>query len=213
MGGFRYLADALAAGPVTLGVRLAVAVLFAAAGIYKLRHPLVAATSAVNFRVVRRPRRVAGLAIGGAETVTAMALVIPLPTVAVAGCVLAAVFALAFAFVIARALRSGERFPCHCLPGSDDDMSAVTLWRALALATGAAIGVLGPLGRRSVFPAHDLLPGAGIALAVIGMPIAVHAASTVWRRYRSFIADVDWEWVIASREGRVAAPVRRSHVD
>ncbi len=213
MGGFRYLADALATQPVSLAARLAVAAMFAAAGLYKLRHPLIAATSAVNFRVAGRTRRAVGLAIGGAETTAAVLVLVPVPVICAAGCVTAIALAITFALVIARALHSGEHFACHCLPGSDDDISAATLWRALALAAGAGIALAGPAAGHELYPVHALLPGAGIAMATVGIPAAVHAAAGIWHRYRSFVADVDWAWVIASREGRVWPTTGRTDVD
>lgn len=213
MGGFRYIADALSAQPVSLAARLAVAALFAAAGLYKLRHPLIAAMSATRFRVAGRPRRVVGLVIGGAETTAAVLLLVPVSAVSAVGCVSAMTLAVAFALVIARALHAGERFACHCLPGSDDDISAATLWRAVALTTGTAIGLAGLAVGQAPYPVHALLPGTGIAIAAIGIPIAAFAAVKIWDRYRSFVAGVDWVWVIASREGRVWPATGETDVD
>lgn len=213
MGGFRYLFDGLAGlgrllgtDPVPLAARLALAGLLATAGMYKLRHPLIAAATAVNFRVIAHPWRAAGYALGLAETLAAVLLLLPAPAV-FAGCAWAGVLSAGYVVVTARALRAHERFPCGCLPGGGD-VSALTLARALAMAGAAIVGALGPAGGHTV-DGSAVLPGVGLAAAFLGLPLAVFAATAAWRQYRRLIAETDWEWVIAVRTGHVAVAADR----
>lgn len=211
MGGFESLLvalsglwDRLVSEPVAFAARVALVALLGASSLYKARHPLIAAAAAVNFRVVRRPWKRVGYALAAVEMVTAGLLAAPWPTAALAGCGLAGCLSIGFAFVIGRALRAHDHFPCHCLSGADDDVSGVTLARAVAMVAAAVIGAVGLVGRGLAIPAMTIaVPGIGLAAAMLGIPLAVYCAAVVWRRYRALLAAVDWEWVIAQRAGRV----------
>ena len=209
MGGFDLLIDGLAslgrglgAGTVPLAARLALAAILGVAGVYKIRHPLVAAAAAVNFRVIRRPVKAAGRLLGQAEAGVAVALVLPVAPIALAGSVAAAGLALGYAAITARALRAGRTFPCNCLPGLVGDMSMATLIRALAMVLAAVVGALGPAtGALGSVP-----PAAGLAVAAIGIPLAAYGATSAWRAYRRLIAETDWTWVLAARAGQIYVP-------
>ena len=72
MDGARYLFHTLAqlaghASSVSLSLRLVLATLFVVGGVYKLRRPRDAAIAAVNFGILKRPRKPAGYAFGIAE--------------------------------------------------------------------------------------------------------------------------------------------------
>ncbi len=215
MGGFRHLYEGLAelgrllgTGPVSLAARVAVAALLAASGVYKLRHPLVAAAAAVNFRVIPHPWKAAGLLLGLAETLVATALLAPVRLIALAGSASAGVLAAGYVVVTARALRAGRKFPCHCLPGLAGDVSAATLLRALAMVLAAGIGAVGPAVGATATTSY-VVPAVGLAVASIGIPLAVFDAVVAWRLYRRLVAETDWEWVLAAGAGRIAEPVRR----
>lgn len=208
-GGLRGLVRLLAIDPLPLAARLTLAAVLATAGLYKLRHPLIAASAAVNFRVIRRPRRIAGIVLGLAEMFVAALLVMLVPTVALVGCAAAGALSVGYVAVTARALGAAERFPCQCLPGLVGDVSPATLVRAIAMAIAAVIGSLGPASSAHV-AAHSILPAAGIAIACLGLPLAATAANGAWRSYRTVIADVDWEWVLAVRGGYAALPTPRN---
>jgi len=154
-----------------------------------------------------------GYAIGTAEAVAALALVAPWSTVALAGCVLAGCLSAAFALLSVAALRRNDDFACHCLSGADDKVSRATVTRAVAMVAGATVGAVGA-ARGAGWPGGtDALLAVGLAAVLLGLPVTVYRTWVVWRRYRAFIAEVDWEWVLAVRSGRAASRVsnERSH--
>jgi hypothetical protein len=221
VGGFAHLLTALGSAgkglvsdPVPFAARVALAALLLTAGVYKLRHPWSAALSAVNFRVVSTPSRIVGYAIGTAETLAAVTLLAPWPAVALAGCVLAGCLSVSFAVLSAAALRRNDRFACHCLSGADDNVSWATVTRAVAMVATAAVGVVGPVARSVALPGGtDAVLAIGLAAVMLGLPATVYRTWVVWRRYRTFVHDIDWEWVFAVRSGRAAirVPKERSH--
>jgi hypothetical protein len=215
VGGFELLSAWLAelwrwlgSDQVSLAARLALAALFVAAGGYKVRHPFVAATVMVNFRVIRRASKAAGALLGWAEVAVAALLLAPVAAVAVAGCAAAGLFAAAYVVVTARALRAGERFPCNCLPGLTGEVSRASVARAVAMVVAAVCGALAPF-RGVTYSSDAVLDAVVLAAAAIGVPLAVSVAVTAWRSYRTVMADADWEWILAVRTGRVAVPDRR----
>lgn len=208
-GGLTGLAHLVRTDPIPLAARLTLAAVLATAGLYKLRHPLIAASAAVNFRVIRHPWRIAGTALGLAETFVAALLVIPVHMAALVGCVAAGVLSAGYVAVTAKALGAAERFPCQCLPGLVGDVSPATLARAIAMVIAAGIGCLGPASGDDV-AAHSILPAVGLAVACLGLPLAAAAANGAWRSYRLVMADVDWEWVLAVRGGYAALPTPRN---
>jgi hypothetical protein len=213
MHGFRQLYGDLTTlvgiGTISLAARLALAALLAASGVYKIRHPLVAAAAAVNFRVIPHPWKTAGFLLGLTETLVAASLLIPVRPVALAGSVAAGGLATGYVVVTGRALRAGRTFPCHCLPGLVGDVSAATLLRALAMVVAATVGAAGPvLG--STVTAASAVSAAGLAVASIGIPLAVFDAVVAWRSYSRLVKETDWVWVLAARAGQIAAPENRT---
>ena len=212
MDGFRHLFAALTdlrhlvtSEPVPFAARLALAGLLATGGLYKLRHPLIAAIAMVNFRIIRQPRKSAAYPVGTVEILTAGMLLVPWPSVVLAGCSLAGCLCFGFAFLIGRAIRVRDRFPCHCLSGADDEVSVVTLLRAAAMVAAAVVGAAGPFERGVAVPAAEVsVPGIGLAAVMLGVPLALYCAAVARRRYRAFLAVVDWEWVLSQRAGYVA---------
>lgn len=198
MGGFAQLERWFIADPVTLAARVVLCALFVAAGVYKLLHPLVASTAAVNFRVIRRPSKQAGWLLGAVETAVGIALLIPVAAVAVVGCAAALALSACYAVIIARALRAGELFACNCLPGFAGVVSAAGLVRALVMLAASGLGLVG--AARGVFvTAGAAVPGLGLAVAAVGLPLAVLAAASAWRAYRKLNKDIDWEVVMDAR--------------
>jgi hypothetical protein len=212
MGGFALLLHAVAGlgraigmGTGSLAARLAVAVVLAVAGGYKLRHPLIAAVAAVNFRVVPRPWKAVGRLLGAAEVVVAAALITPVVAVAAVGALAAGVLGIGYVAVVGAALAADRRFPCNCLPGLVGDVSVATLARALAIIAGAALGLAGPLTGALGAP----LPAAGLALAFLGLPLAGFGVVLAWGSYRAARRDTDWTWVLAARNGQVFVPPKQ----
>lgn len=200
--GVAALGRLLASEPVPFAARVALAVVLLSAGGYKLRSPLAAATSAVSFRVAARPSKPLGYALGVVESSIAVLLLLPWPALAVAGCALGGLLSLVFTFLIGRALHAGHRFPCNCLPGDRADLSVTTAARAIAMSAAAAVGAVGPLGHGVVVPTPALaVSGVGLAAAFLGLPLGVHGLFVAWRRYRAYVAAVDWEWVTAVHAG------------
>jgi hypothetical protein len=177
-----------------------------------MRHPVSAATAAVNFRIIRRPWKKAGYLFGIAEVCIGILLLSPWLPWTVAASVLATVLSLGFAFMIGRALAAGEKFPCHCLPGSDGELSALALWRAIAMILASIASAVGLVVSRTVVPPpRSIIAGVGLTALILGMPLAVTSTSAVWRHYRHFMAETDWEWVIQSRALGGHPPTLRTH--
>lgn len=139
MGGFRAFVDlageavAVVANASAYGIALSfLAALFLVSGGSKLRRPRLAAVAMVNFGVANRARPGYGRALALAEITLASLLAIrvePRVTLIAAGVLL-----WSFSALIARALLSGERFPCHCFGESDSALNVVTLARTATVA-------------------------------------------------------------------------------
>lgn len=205
MGGAPYLFQTVAAlaalaSSLSFSLRLALATLFVVGGVYKLQRPLDAAIAAVNFRILKRPWKPAGYAFGIAEVSLGILLVSPSLLLATAALGLSAGLSVGFAFVTGRALAAGEKFSCHCLPGSNSELSSHSLWRGIGMIIASLAGAVGLLSSRSVVPQPPSIAGAvGLAAAILGIPLAVTSAAAVWEDYRHFMAETDWEWVIQLR--------------
>lgn len=216
MNGFEHLFDAIGAlvrllnnEPLPLAIRLALASVLGVAGLYKIRHPYMAAMSAVNFRIVPRPSKSVGWAIGLAEMASALLLVVPTREIALVGCLAAGALAFGYVVVITRALRAGEDFACNCLPGGDGKLSRVTLIRAVAMLAGAILGAMGTATTFGENSGHSYLSATGLAVGLVGVPMAIFVAGLSWRKYRTILNDTDWIWVLAVRSGHTAAPVNK----
>jgi Methylamine utilisation protein MauE len=208
MDGFKYLVDALGSllgtvtsDPVPLMLIFALALLFVAAGVYKLAHPMVGATTAANFRVVARPRLAVGYALGVAETGIGVLLVWPESGTARLGCALAGAMSAGYSAVIFRSLARGDQFPCNCLPVVSGDISIVSGLRSLAMLLAAAVAAFGVTSSNTgTGSSYTALGGAA---CLLGMPMATFAAAKSYRIYRQMIRDTDWTWVLAARAGQV----------
>ncbi len=205
MGGAPYLFQTVShlaglASSLSFSLRIALATLFIVGGVHKLRRPLDAAIAAVNFGMLKRPWKLAGYAFGIAEVCLGVLLLSPSLLLAAAALGLSTGLSVGFAFVTGRALASGEKFSCHCLPGSDGELSTHSLWRAIAMIIASVAGAVGLLFSRSVLPQPASIAGAvGLAAVILGIPLAVTSAAAVWEDYRHFMAETDWEWVIQLR--------------
>lgn len=137
--------------------------------VVKLQRPGRAAVSLVRFGLARRARRGAGRVLGLAEGAVAAALLTlpasPLPLAA------AALLFAAFALLIARALRAGERFDCGCLGGDGETLGPATLLRAVALLavalTGIAAGAAVAGGDAAAASAADRLLALGVGALLV----------------------------------------------
>jgi hypothetical protein len=174
MGGFRAFVDlageavAVVANASVYGIALSfLACLFLVSGASKLRRPRLAAVAMVNFGVANRARPGYGRALALGEITLASLLAIrvePRVTLFAAGVLL-----WSFSALIARALLSGERFPCHCFGESDSALNVVTLARtatvALVATAFAAVGEEGAVA--SAASEAGALEAAG-AISVLG---------------------------------------------
>jgi hypothetical protein len=205
MGGAQYLFQTVAhlaglASSFSFSLRLVLATLFVVGGVYKLRRPLDAAIAAVNFGILKRPWKPAGYAFGIAELCLGVLLLSPSLPLAAAALGLSTGLSVGFAFVTGRALAAGGKFSCHCLPGSDGELSSRSLWRAIAMIVASVASALGLLFSRMVVPQPPSIAGAaGLAAVILGIPLAVTSAAAVWVDYRHFMVETDWEWVIQLR--------------
>lgn len=106
---------------------------FLASGVSKLRRPHLVAVALVNFRAVRAPLPLLGVALGGSETLIGLLLI----SRAGADIVLAvsAVLLFFFAYALLRVHLTGATFPCTCFGSSDEAVSGRTALRAALLGT------------------------------------------------------------------------------
>jgi hypothetical protein len=186
---------------VPLALILTLSPVFLAPGVYKLRHPLIAATTAVNFRIVGKPTRRIGYVLGGAETAVATLLVFPTSWVAVTGCLAASVLSLGYCIILARSLVRRERFPCNCLPLLGGEVSVAALLRAFAMLVMAALAGIGAL--ESNMASGSRLTALATAVCLLGLSLAIYAAMRSYRLYGRSLHETDWTWVIAARAGHV----------
>jgi hypothetical protein len=127
---------------------LLVALVFLLSAVPKLRTPELAAMAMVDFRVTRRSHRGAGLALGVGELVLAgsvAAAAAGSTSARVIPSACAAVVLWLFACLIARALRSSERFACFCFGGAESTISLPALLRTAGLAVIATVATAGAL--------------------------------------------------------------------
>jgi hypothetical protein len=174
MGGGRGISaifDALADQAVFGCLALLLALVFVASAVPKLRKPELAALAIVDFGVTRRAYRQAGLGLGVAEFILAIALAVSAAVESSARAVPAAcaVFLLwAFVGLIARALRSPERFSCQCF-GSSDPVSTTTLIRTVSLAVAATLLLISAFGSVATPTAEQWFLELAIAASALGI--------------------------------------------
>ncbi|WP_158226841.1 MauE/DoxX family redox-associated membrane protein [Amycolatopsis vastitatis] len=164
-------------GVGVLAARIVLATLFALGGLSKLSGPHGIAVAAVRYRVLKKPHRAFGYALGVAELATTVLLLLPAPF-ATAGCVVAGLLSVSFVLVSVPALRRGDRFACGCLFGQSQ-LSWATPFRAVGMVTAATIGLLAT----PVAPGVEPVMGAvGLATIVLGLPFATN----IFQRMQAF---------------------------
>jgi hypothetical protein len=199
MGGLSGLYDTVTSPVAVLSCALVLAGLFGWAGMVKLRHPYAAAVAAVHFRVLTRPRRQFGRAVGAWELVVSAGLLLS-PTRAVAA-VLAAATSLAFAVAIASALRRGERFECACLGSGDETIGTAGLARALLMACAAAL-----VSAHAGLPAASDIPEAVVVAAVVfATPLLLVTHRRIRAHAKLLDERLDWEWIMQEHTARSAS--------
>ena len=119
------------------------AIIFVWSGLAKLRRPTLAAIAVNDFGVLSRVRPRIGGALGAAELLLALSLIVGAPPVVLLPVTAGLLWI--FVLLIARSLRLGKDFSCFCFGDSDSRVSRVTLVRAAALAVLASTLVLAPL--------------------------------------------------------------------
>jgi Methylamine utilisation protein MauE len=130
------------------------------AGVEKLRRPFPASLAIVRFGLARRVRPEVGRAAGAIE-VAAGTLLVARPQSPWAY-VPAAALLFVFAFLLARAVRRGERFACACFgAGEDDSIGPATVVRTAVL-LAFSIGGLAWVEVASLRPSY----GAGYLQAI-----------------------------------------------
>jgi len=125
-------------------------------------------TSVLDMRVVPRPLTAAvAWAVIAAETVTAIALLLPSPpVVAAAALTLAALMLAAFLGAIVVVLRRGRPLSCRCFGVSSAPLGPPHLVRNAVLVAVAAVGLAGWLAGAAVVDLPVLAVTAPAALAV-----------------------------------------------
>src|SRR5215208_4133817 len=153
----------LLTSPAGYGIAVWVlAIVFVWSGLAKLRRPALAAMAITDFGVLRKIRPWLGTALGGAELLLALSLIVGvLPIV-----FLPATAGLLWLFVllIARSLWSGKEFSCFCFGDADARISGVTLLRTIALALLASALAVAPLPYASLGQSYLLQALCAVAL-------------------------------------------------
>lgn len=169
--------------PAVYGIALfLLALVFLLSAYPKFRKPRLAALAIVDFGVMKEVRTEAGLGLALVELILAVALILSVVVggaAAIAVAALAAVLLWTFVVLIARALRSPERFSCFCF-GSDAGLSAWTLTRStlLALLATALAFAGGDYGAPTV---SEFVLELTTATAILGTVGLVVSAPAIWR--------------------------------
>jgi Methylamine utilisation protein MauE len=134
----------LLTAPAGYGIAVSVlAIVFVWSGLAKLRRPALAAMAITDFGVLRKIRPWLGSALGGAELLLAVSLIVGvLPIVFLP---VTAGLLWFFVLLIAKSLWSGKEFSCFCFGDADARISRVTLVRTIALALLASALAVAPL--------------------------------------------------------------------
>jgi len=133
--------------PVTVAVlmaRFVLAAVMAAAAAGKLRDLEGTRTAVIDLGVPSKVSGVVTAALPLVEITAAVALLLPLRAVMLAGAALALVLLAAFTVVIGRTLAAGRRPPCHCFGArSNAPLGLDAIVRNAALAALAVVVLLG----------------------------------------------------------------------
>jgi hypothetical protein len=170
-GGLDHLFDALASQALFGCLALLLALVFVASAVPKLRKPELTALAIVDFGVTRQAHRWAGLGLGIAESVLAIALAASAAVTTPARAVPAACAALllwVFVWLIARALTQPERFSCQCF-GSSEPVSAATLIRTVVLAVGATLLFVSAFGSVTSPAVEQWFLELAVAASILGV--------------------------------------------
>lgn len=164
------------------------ALVFLSSAVPKLRKPELAALAMVDFGVAKHAQRAAGLALGVGELLLAISLAVA----ALASASIARVFPVAlaaavlwiFVALIARALRSPDRFACFCFGSEDSTISARTLIRTAALAVTASC-----LGAAALTPISESTAQAEvlqltIAASLVGTLVVAVRLPMIWSAFK-----------------------------
>lgn len=134
--------------------------MFLIAGAVKVRRPLLASLTIVDFRLARRAPLATGLLHGVGELALGLWLVSGLaPQLA---CVVAAITLIGFVALITRSLHRGDRFPCRCFGDGESELSVATALRTAGLAVAAWVAAV------SVEVTPALESGSARLLLVVG---------------------------------------------
>ena len=140
----------LVTAPTGFGVGVWIlAIIFVWSGLAKLRRPTLAAMAMMDFGILRGVRPRLGGALGAAELLLAVFLIIGV----LPGLFLPVTAGLLWFFVllIARSLRSGQDFACFCFGDADSRLSRLTLVRTAALAVLASVLAVAAAGSAATY--------------------------------------------------------------
>lgn len=174
---------------------LLLAGLFGWAGVAKLRHPYPAALAAVHFRILTRPRRAFGSALGAWEMLMAAGLLIPVLRGPAAWA--AAVTSVGFAVITGAALLRGERFECACLGSPHEEIGPLGLARAGVMAVAAAL--VATHASISIGLAQTA-QAVVLAAIVVGVPVLAATHRRVRNQWSSLDEDLDWFWILQEND-------------
>ena len=164
----------------------ALVAIFLTSGVGKLRRPGHAAVAISNFGLTRSIRRSYGSALGMFELALAVCLAItafPAAPSSARALVLAATAALLalFAFLIARSVRRGDRFPCACFGDGSEEISRRSLARTLAIGLVGLLPLAATLTSADGFPSRDSLLAGVVGVGALSTAVLVAAGARLLR--------------------------------
>jgi hypothetical protein len=164
---------------------LGLACVFVLSGVPKLRKPELAALAIVDFGVMHRASRRAGLALGAAECCLALALAVAAAAdttvVRVLPALAAALLLWGFVALIAGALRSGAEFACYCFGSDEGSLSPVTLIRTGLLATLAIVLAVASFGDATGPSVSEWIAGLLVGVSAVGSAVLLAKVPAILR--------------------------------
>lgn len=194
MHGLAAILDVLQWPTTVTAVAIVVALVFAWAGVSKIRRPYLAAVAAMNLGVVHQPYREFGIALGVVESAVAVSLLFG-PTTTIAS-MAAATLSAVFFMLVAHARANRRAFSCGCFGDPEETIGGQTLVRCGVL-FGLSI-LLARSGAAVVGTANlnDWAQATVLVAAVGGITSLLLSLRSVMRASRTLDSELDWEWIL-----------------
>lgn len=188
------IGGALLSPQMSLILQASLSLVFLISGIYKLRHPVAAAASAVLFGLPVSLTRTTGLALGASEFLLGISLLVPTRQVALLALGVSAALCVGFTVITSRALHRGESFECSCL--GEGSVSKLSVMRAGAMLTAALLAISGMEVNERLVTLEFASTAICVALALVCAPYLGGLIRKLRRTHGGFRDRVDWGWLM-----------------